>query len=639
MQRGTNGSGEHEVRRQLHELLLVSKVLRERLVALAGSIPLSPEEMAEEDLPEYPSVETEIRATLATALHDHLDPMMEGFTAARYAFLRSKGAQDEDAELETSIRTFITRHLSSARRGAAAFAASLEGALPAERDRENEEQPPEGDEVEDDPLRHPGVARLSQLLEVLSDENRQTLAHLVQCPRCRTLPLGSTEGPDDEDDTEPFPIPVLDETLRGILSALKEDERSAPALYQELLAVAPEERAKLLGTPRFSSPALARQLLDRSAELLACDPRAAEQHAVLALDLLAAAPRGHCNSLRSLAECRIGAARRAQGDFERSEKAFLDAMAGLDRLALKSDVRAEACYQLGLLRQAQGRDDEALALLEHASFVFETLGLWSPMAEARLATGTLLVQDIEIEPALTALEEATRLAAATGQAEVALAAYEEIALAHAELGKTGPARRALAQAQRFLGRAGRLDRLRYERVSALVQADLVPEEAALLLHAVLADFRAEKSVFDAAAVALDLVRLAHGSNADILAIERALPPNELPPRAGKVLLFALRYAGHSLGWLVGEQARDYLHRARHNSELLFEPGPEPPAERVWDELDEPARSNLLAQRQPEDPEDLEWLSWIARLHGVRLVLPAPREEGAGTGPAHGGSQL
>ncbi len=133
---------------------------------------------------------------------------------------------------------------------------------------------------------HPGVARLSHLLEALSAENLETLEHIVQCPRCRRL---AREGPEDEgedDDSEPFALPMFEESLRGILASLEEDEGRAPALYGELMALPPDERPKVLHEPRFSSPGLARLLLQRSEELLAADPREAEVLAGFALDLL-----------------------------------------------------------------------------------------------------------------------------------------------------------------------------------------------------------------------------------------------------------------------------------------------------------------------------------------------------------------
>ncbi|HZF10037.1 MAG TPA: hypothetical protein VFE33_14705 [Thermoanaerobaculia bacterium] len=55
------------------------------LEAVRESIPPSPQELSDEDLPERPDVPTELRGVLATLVPDYLRPLIRAlFTAARY---------------------------------------------------------------------------------------------------------------------------------------------------------------------------------------------------------------------------------------------------------------------------------------------------------------------------------------------------------------------------------------------------------------------------------------------------------------------------------------------------------------------------------------------------------------------------
>jgi hypothetical protein len=82
MRDGNDGKKGKDPRERLRGLLAESEALRDRLSALRQDIPPSAEELADEDLPEYPDVETEIRATIGTVLSDHLDPLIEALILA-----------------------------------------------------------------------------------------------------------------------------------------------------------------------------------------------------------------------------------------------------------------------------------------------------------------------------------------------------------------------------------------------------------------------------------------------------------------------------------------------------------------------------------------------------------------------------
>jgi len=66
----------------LREAVTDLEALRGRLAALRASIPPSPEEIADEDLPEVLDVLPEIRAVTGIVIRDHLDPLIGSLTAA-----------------------------------------------------------------------------------------------------------------------------------------------------------------------------------------------------------------------------------------------------------------------------------------------------------------------------------------------------------------------------------------------------------------------------------------------------------------------------------------------------------------------------------------------------------------------------
>ena len=78
-------TGEEEIgaaRAALRVVVADLKYVRDRLVHLHASIPPSPEEIADADMPDELDVLTEIRAVTAIVLDDRIDPLIETLTAA-----------------------------------------------------------------------------------------------------------------------------------------------------------------------------------------------------------------------------------------------------------------------------------------------------------------------------------------------------------------------------------------------------------------------------------------------------------------------------------------------------------------------------------------------------------------------------
>ena len=78
-------AGEEEIeaaRAALRVIVADLKYVRDRLAALHASIPPSPEETADVDMPDELDVLTEIRAVTAIVLADRIDPLIETLIAA-----------------------------------------------------------------------------------------------------------------------------------------------------------------------------------------------------------------------------------------------------------------------------------------------------------------------------------------------------------------------------------------------------------------------------------------------------------------------------------------------------------------------------------------------------------------------------
>ncbi|MDP9120398.1 MAG: hypothetical protein M3O15_03375, partial [Acidobacteriota bacterium] len=323
----------------------------------------------------------------------------------------------------------------------------------------------------------------------------------------------------------------------------------------------------------------------------------------------------------ALAWIRTGTVARLRGDFARSERAFGRAGTLLEGTPFDAEVRAELCYELGLLRREQGWDDEALALLERASGIFAAADDFERMAEARCAAGAILAEGHEPGPALEAFRDAIAL---SQRPATLLTAHGEMAWAYAEGDRPAAARRTLAAAKPAYEAADLLCRLRFDRMAAMIQGWETPWAGATRLRAVADRLLAAGALYEAASVTLDLASLFAGSQVQrLLELEGTLQPfAELPTRPRRVLLFAIRFAGHPHGPLVNRQARAYFRWAEHSPQLPYEPGPEPAVELPWEGVGESLLRAGLAgnpELDPTDPADREWIGWTARLHNLRIT--------------------
>ena len=71
-----------QAKTRLRRVVETLQAIRSQLVGLQAGIPPSGEETSREDLEEEPDAQTAIRAALAMALRDRLDPLIEELGAA-----------------------------------------------------------------------------------------------------------------------------------------------------------------------------------------------------------------------------------------------------------------------------------------------------------------------------------------------------------------------------------------------------------------------------------------------------------------------------------------------------------------------------------------------------------------------------
>jgi hypothetical protein len=167
--------------------------------------------------------------------------------------------------------------------------------------------------------------------------------------------------------------------LSQLRSALDRERAEAPTLAAGLLALPPEQREERLRRDgRFHTWGLCELLLTRSLDA-ALDPAAADALAALALagaDRLD--PSRHAapvvEDLKARAWAAAGEARRRQGDLAGAEEALRAAAARLAHGTGDLLVEARLLEFEAALRQEQGRDGEAAALLKLAAARYRESG-------------------------------------------------------------------------------------------------------------------------------------------------------------------------------------------------------------------------------------------------------------------------
>jgi tetratricopeptide (TPR) repeat protein len=509
------------------------------------------------------------------------------------------------------------------------------------------------------------------------------LQHLLTCARCRRrinavlLDLDSSEGEvasnlaqagdaaeaasdaeTERPDTPPFQEALL---LRALELAQAEGQRphkspEARLNLRDLLAVPSEIQLYAIATEaRFRNLGIAEFLLAAARESASEDPLRCRHLATLAtaiLESLGVTAKG--SRLQAEASGLLGESERRLGHLDLAEDFFKEAATGLRDQPLVLESRVRLCRALAALRQEQGRVDEALGLLEHASTVAEEIGGFRELAMSRLAYGWLLLDELEPERAILALQETLSLLDSDVDPYPTFSALHALALAYAELGDDPHLGETLSAFDELAPRlADPLDEVRIRWIKARVAwRQLDYGRAISNFEEVFDDLLREGPGTEAATAGLELARVVAEHNGDLDSLQDALeriadrlsvlPPERLALHLAPVLRFALRFPAKREGAYLDVllSATSYVERARFNPSYPYHPTPEPDLTLVWNDLSGSQRRQAAQAAQvqldrdgyPRRSEDRLRIVWTHEaLTGGRILLPADFGEDQ-TGP-------
>lgn len=490
----------------------------------------------------------------------------------------------------------------------------------------------------------------------------EILRHLMACPRCRRRVVQVLEIPAEPEEKPEhqsvlailFVESELEQRAAGLRRAARPEDET---LLAELLRIPPVERLAALedSAGRFLSPGLAEILISGADREMSADRLSEARHlAFLASSILENLPATtRHRRLLSIAYCAVADIQRRCGVFDGAEDLLATAARHSADDYLLDRSRARLCRSLALLRQDQGRIDEALALLERSRWISNELGADEEQAQAALALGWLLLEQFEPQAALEPLWEAYNLLDEARSRDL-LSALHALLLANAEGGNSEALPELLTVlrgASRFLPESEKdVGIARIEAQIAAAQGDHLRALSGFV--DVFRRLSEKRLPVDAAAAALVLVR--HTLEKDLPSnretsreVLRQLNDLDLPPEVEEVVNFAIGFAlkfpdGYFMEALVSAEL--WLQRARFNPQFPYFPLADPEALVAWNRtsnqerktLADDAGVELLLRHGRHDLKSLRDRRLVAWTHeartGKRIVFPDYRSQDDDTFP-------
>ncbi|MGD2115206.1 MAG: hypothetical protein PVG07_09140 [Acidobacteriota bacterium] len=370
---------------------------------------------------------------------------------------------------------------------------------------------------------------------------------------------------------------------------LEAERATAPELEEILLAMPPGERPETIRTgARFHSLGLVHHLMARARDEGFRDPSRAACLAELAVEAAESLQEGtypvsFSAEARALAWATLGNALRVTSDLFGAERAFRSAEAHLAAEAEHPVARAEVLSLLGSLRLSQARYVEAMTVLSVAVEIYRTFGERRQEGKVLMKMAKAAGEAGEADQAVALLERAETLLDPAADRKLLLYARHGRAAWLRDAGRSREAAELFEELRpEYEAELGDFfSQQRFDWVGARIawsSGEL--ERAERELKQVRGAFEEREEAYDFALVSLDLATLylEQGRTAEV----RRLAEEMLP------IFTSRRIHHHALAALVLFQraaeaetatvdfVRDlatFLHRARHNPYLAYEPAP------------------------------------------------------------------
>jgi tetratricopeptide (TPR) repeat protein len=417
-----------------------------------------------------------------------------------------------------------------------------------------------------------------------SRQNREVVRHLLSgCETCREVSRRVWEG-------EAVPADI---DLSAIAArvweqgrAFDREKESAPELVAELAQLTPERRILVArNSSRFRTRAVCELLCEEACNACGSDAEQAVQLATTATLLASDLPRGRygrgvVNDVQARAWCTLGHAQRESSRLFEAEDCFRRAEELLAGGSGDPCVIGRVWHLKAILRHAQRRFDEALALFRDAAQEFTAGGDDSQLGRSRIDRARTLRELGDLEGAVRSVRTGLALIDPKQNPRQALAGKHNLTLYLQELGEADEAMQLVSELLPLHARfGGEVDKLRLrwlEGKIAHLQGDL--ERCQEAFEEVRRSFVKRSMPYDAALVSLDLaadhlqqerfsevLRL----TGEMLTVFRALQI-ERETIAAILLLERAAAARQVSLTLLGELA-SYLKQARKRPGLAFEP--------------------------------------------------------------------
>lgn len=443
---------------------------------------------------------------------------------------------------------------------------------------------------------HPGLEALERFLadELSEGESRALQRHIFTCTHCEErlvalLPGKSRKSTPDHRDL----IRRVADDQRTATERRRADlaaERAAAAdLWRELEPHdTARRRALIWEEPAYQTWGLFELLAQRSHEILPQEPRKAEDLARLALDVAEqldglAYGSGAVEAAKGRAWLHLANTLRVLGDFRQAEQAFQTAELFLARSWLDPLDEGLLLELKAPLRRAQGRFDEALAMLD------EAVGIYREVNEPHLHGRVLMIKGVTLQyqghpgKAAECFRQSLFLLDGTREPRLVVMSQCNLIGCLQDSGRSAEAAALIPEARRLVEQAGkRSDLLRLSWIGAKAAAALgrsADAERALL--EIREAFLADDLAFDAAIVSLDLAalyaRLGRPAEVKRLAMEM-LPvfQSRAVYREALAALIVLQKAAEMEQLTLGlvEEVAAYLREAKNDPHLRFRGDPE-----------------------------------------------------------------